>query len=94
MSNNPFYTTRDFFKEATQFKGPMSYDEWVSCPDDHKAAVLYLQFFEQITLAWYKAKSFYGSDEEGVETVLQYLMKNVPIIEANTVLHSGCTSLQ
>lgn len=78
---NPFYSTRDFFKEATLFDRPLSYDEWMNCPDDHKAAVLYLQFFDQITLAWYKVRSFYGSEEEGVETMMQYLVKNVPIIE-------------
>lgn len=65
-----------------------SYEEWLSLQDDEKAAALYLMFFKQITLAWYKVKSSYAIDDEGVETVLQYLEKNVPLIEANSTKYS------
>ena len=51
--------------------------------DDLRAAALYVQFYEQITLAWYKVRSYYTLEEDGVSTVLQYLQKNVPVIAAN-----------
>lgn len=78
-----FYETRKIFREYINYKGEYSYQEWLSLPQERKAAALYVQFFDQIVLAWFKSKSFYASEEEGVETVCQYLMKNVPVIEAN-----------
>lgn len=75
-----FKETFDMFRTCTEYKSPLSYDEWLALADDHKAAVLYIQFYDQITLAWYKVKSFYADDEDGVSTMLQYLQKNVPLI--------------
>ena len=57
--------------------------------DDLRAAALYVQFYEQITLAWYKVRSFYTPEEDGVSTMLQYLHKNVPIIEADPKRYSS-----
>lgn len=81
--NNPFYATKAMFMNHTAYDKPLSYDEWMNLSTDHKAAVLYVQFFEQITLAWYKCRSFYALEEDGVSTVMQYLIKNVPVIENN-----------
>lgn len=78
-----FYEARKMFRDYTGFEDPLSYEQWMSRPQEHKAAILYVQYFDQILLAWYKTKSFYASEEEGVETALQYLLKNVPIIESN-----------
>lgn len=75
--------TRDLFRIHTQYTVPLTYGEWLAIPDDNKAAVLYVQFYDQISLAWHKAKSFYTPEEDAVSTVLQYLMKNVPIIASN-----------
>lgn len=80
---NDFYVTRDLFRSHTSYERPLSYGEWKKLPDDHKAAVLYVQFFETITLAWYKLKSIYSSEADGVAEVLQYLQKNVSKIEAD-----------
>ena len=74
---NDFYVTRDLFREYVRYTNPLSYSEWCNIPDDNKAAVLYLQFFDQITLAWYKMKSVYSVEADGVGEVLQYLQKNV-----------------
>ena len=82
--SNEFYETRNLFRTAVGYNRPLSYDEWSAVADDHKVAVLYCQYFDQIVMAWYKSKSFYASEEEGVETVIQYLMKNVPIIQDNS----------
>lgn len=76
----PFHATRNLFRNYLGYTGPLSYDEWMDVDDEDKAAVLYVQFYSQIVLAWNKVKSFYTIEEDGVETILQYLMKNVPII--------------
>jgi len=82
--NGQFTTTRNLFIEYTNYTSPLSFDEWSAVADDQKAAVLFVQFFDQITLAWYKANSLgRGLAEDGVSTVLQYLIKNVPVIKEN-----------
>lgn len=78
-----FYATRDLFLSHTGYTHPLSYDEWLATPDDHKAAVLYLQFFDQITLAWYKLRSVYSDEADGVSEVLQYINKNVDKIKSD-----------
>ena len=80
---SPFSETRAYLLNYIDYTSPLSFDEWVIVDDSSKAAVLYLQFYEQITLAWYKAKSNYGDENLGVSTILQYLEKNVPIIKGD-----------
>lgn len=80
---NTFYETRNLFKNYIQYTKPLSYVQWLALNDDHKAAALYVQFFNEILLAWNKAKSYDGDDDEAVETVLQYLIKNTEIIKKN-----------
>lgn len=82
MSNkSEFYTTRELFAAYTNYTAPLSFDEWLNIADDLKAAVLYCQFFDQITLAWYKLKSVYSSECDGVDEAIQYLQKNVDVIK-------------
>lgn len=76
-----FYETKKMYREYTQYRRPLSYDEWHVLPEGHKAAVLFVQFFDQICLAWDKAKSYDGDEFEAIETVNQYLMKNVSKID-------------
>lgn len=80
---NQFIETKHMFENAIGVKYPLSYEGWLAVKDDLKAAALYVQFFDQITLAWNKGKSDFTSDEDGVSIVLQYLNKNVPIILNN-----------
>lgn len=82
--SNAFRETRNLFINYTNYTRPLSYAEWLAVPEDNKAAVLYVQFYEQITLAWYKTKSFFVLEEDGVSTILQYLVKNVPILKENS----------
>lgn len=79
--SNPFYETKVMFRDALGIYEPLSYEEWLAFEPQDKAAALYVMFYNQITFAWYKCRSFYGLEEDGVSTVLQYLQKNVPIIE-------------
>lgn len=77
---NAFKDTYDLFVCSVPYDIPMTYEEFVSCKPEYHAAILYIQFYKEITLAWYKAKSFYADAEEGVSTVMQYLLKNTPKI--------------
>lgn len=71
------------FKDFSGYSEPMSWEDWISVRDqDTQVAILYCQFFNEITLAWYKAKADFVPDEDGLSCVLQYLTKNVPLIVA------------
>lgn len=87
-TESPFYATRSMFKNHLNYTHPWTYEEWLELSDSNKAAALYVRFFDQITLAWYKTKSFYTLDEDGVSTVLQYLMKNVEVIKEKSSRYS------
>lgn len=76
-----FKETLNRFRDFINYTREFSYEEWVGLgTTDRQVAALYCQFYDQITLAWYKAKADFVPDEEGVSCVLQYLLKNVPII--------------
>ena len=77
---NAFAETRNLFTIATHYVKPLSFEEWAKIPRPQMSAVLFVQYYEEITLAWYKVKSFYAVDEDGVSTVCQYLEKNVNVI--------------
>ena len=81
---SPLHETRYLFENGLDCEFPLSYDEWMSLDIEYKAAALYVQYFNQITLAWNKVKSFYADEVLGVETMIQYLEKNVPLIEADS----------
>lgn len=76
---------KEAFKRFSEFSGynePISWDDWIKLRDrDTRVAILYCQFYNEITLAWYKAKADFVPDEDGLSCVLQYLIKNVPILE-------------
>lgn len=73
-----FYETRNLFIQYTQFVKPLTFDQWKLVPQDHKAAVLFVQFFDQVCMAWNKYNKLeMVPAEDGVSTVLQYLEKNV-----------------
>ena len=85
---NQFVETKKMYEAAVGVKYPLSYEGWLAVRDDLKAIALYVQFFDEITLAWLKAKSDFTPDEDGVSTVMQYLIKNVPIIVADRKKYS------
>lgn len=80
-STSEFYKTYLMYREYIGYEKELSYQKWLRLPERFKAAALYVQFYDQITLAWYKCKTDWSIEEEGVETVNQYLMKNVKKIE-------------
>jgi hypothetical protein len=66
-------------REAIGYEEPISYQEWLNIRDDYKAAWLYVQFFDQISLAWYKVSlnNIHADPDNGVSEMLSYCVKNV-----------------
>lgn len=84
-----FTETKARFMEATGISAPITYEQWLVLPDEHKAVALYINFFAEITLAWTKAEAEFVEEDDAVSIILQYLMKNVPIITANPKKYTG-----
>lgn len=80
-SSNEFKQTYNLFRGYINYSEEYSYDEWLNSPEEHKVAILYCQFYKEITLAWNKVVSIYSQDTDGVDEVVQYLMKNVDKIK-------------
>ena len=83
MAGIEFTKTRNNFKEATNCDYPLSYEEWMALPEDKKVAALFVNFFDTITLAWYKAQAEYIEENDGISVLMQYLLKNIPVIKGN-----------
>lgn len=78
-----FRTTRNLYLEAlSEFQFPLTYDAWLAADDEYKAVLLFVNFFDEIELAWYKERFSYVLEEDAVSTVNMYLMKNVEKIKA------------
>lgn len=77
---NQFVETKKMYEAAVGVKYPLSYEGWLAVKDNLKAVALYVQFYDAITLAWTKARSEFTLEEDGVSVLMQYLIKNVPII--------------
>ena len=82
MANlNALYETRNLFISYTSYVKSLSFEQWKAVPEDQKAAVLFVQFFEQICMAYNKVNRFDVLPcEDAVSIVLQYLQKNVALI--------------
>lgn len=80
-----FMKTKIQFEEALDGLGcdSSNYWDWLLIPSDFKAIALYVQFYEQITLAWEKTKKPFVYEEDAVSTLMQYLLKNIPILESD-----------
>ena len=76
-SNSCFYKTLCIYREYIGYKKAYSFNQWKRLPDNQKVAALFVQFYNEITLAWYKVKTEWSIEEEGVEIINQYLDKNV-----------------
>ncbi len=78
---NQFRETYNHFKAALEDVDCSNYWEWMLISDDLKAVALYVNFYDQITLAWEKTKKPFIEEENAVSTLMQYLLKNVALIE-------------
>ncbi|MBP8593157.1 MAG: hypothetical protein KBI35_01865 [Ruminococcus sp.] len=81
---NEFTKTYRLFKEAIDYYPTdiSTYEGWRELTVKLRAAGLFVQFFDQITLAYQKNKDSYPfiEEETAVSTVIQYIIKNVPMI--------------
>lgn len=80
-SKSQFYRTLQMYRNYVGYTKPMSYQKWLRLDDRLKAGALYCQFYNEITLAWYKVFTKWSLEEEGVECINQYLIKNVDLIK-------------
>ena len=78
MANlSALYETRNLFISYTSYVKSLSFEQWKAVPEDQKAAVLFVQFFDQVCMAYNKANKGVINAEDAVSIVLQYLQKNV-----------------
>lgn len=79
--NYQFYQTYKIFSDyLSNYSHPVNYATWRSADPDDQVAILYVRFFPEILQAWWVAVASrpnvtYVTQEDGVETVLQYLSK-------------------
>lgn len=93
-ANYQFLETRNMFRDyLTGYPENITYDEWMKADADDKAALLFVTFYQEITLAWYNAITYFKivhiTQEDAVSTVLQYLMKNVDKISEDKNRYSA-----
>jgi len=92
-NNYQFIQTRNMFRDyLSGYPKNPTFEEWNQAPEQDKAALLYVTFYQEITLAWHNAMTSFGivyvTQEDGVSTVLQYLMKNVEKISEDEARYS------
>lgn len=80
-SNSQFYKTFCLYRNYVGYTKPLTYRQWIRLDDRLKAGALFCQFYNEITLAWYKVYTKWSIEEEGVECINQYLEKNVEKIK-------------
>lgn len=89
--SNQFKQTRDMFASATGMTESISYEEWATLPTDLKAAALFVNFYDQITLAWYKTKGEHTYEEDGVDEAMHICSKLCGLsTKQNDVMKAAC----
>lgn len=79
-----FFATKKMFANVIGVDNDnesLSYESWMAIPDSYKSAALFVNFYPAIKAAWESAKGAGVDEEDGVETALQYLEKNVDKIK-------------
>lgn len=88
ISCSAFYATYKMFRNYLGYDGPLSYELWLALPEDRKAAGLFVQFYDTISLAWFKLRTPAAIEEDCVSEVIKYLIKNVSKIEEDAKRYS------
>ena len=94
-NNYQFIQTRNMFRDyLTGYPTNPTYEDWKNADAEDQVALLFVTFFTEINRAWYEAVASrenvpYVTQEDGIETVLQYLTKNVPNLLKNPNLYCG-----
>lgn len=89
-----FTETYNLYRNAlSNYSFPLSREDWLAAPYEEKAVLLFVNFFPQVEFGWYKGRyrsglksvqaHAYIQEEDAIDTVNQYLMKNVDKIISN-----------
>lgn len=82
VNYSPFISTKKMFKEyLTGYSFPISYETWLASDEEEKAALLFVNFYDQIVLAFSKSNADYVVSEDAVSTILMVLVKNATILQ-------------
>ena len=82
VNYSPFISTKKMFKEyLTGYSFPISFETWLASDEEEKAALLFVNFYDQIILAFSKSNAEYVVSEDAVSTILMVLMKNSTILQ-------------
>lgn len=89
-----FKSTYKVFKSAVDAVAEEPYDKflgWVMLDKEYRAPALYVTFYDEVTLAYSKIHNMYPFVEEelAISTLMQYLMKNVPMMMDHPKRFSG-----
>ena len=80
-STSEWYKTYLVYLNQLHNKSSYSYNAWKRLPESLKAICLYVNFYDEITLAWNKVKTKWVCEQDGIEVINQYMIKNVSKIE-------------
>ena len=85
LNYSPFISTKQMFRDhLVGYSYPLTYETWVEADEEDKAALLYVNFYSQITLAYANVVTKYNADyiiaEDAVSNVLGVLIKNSTIL--------------
>lgn len=80
---NQFKKTYHMFKDALDGLNLeyQTYPDWMFIPDEFKVAAIYVRFYREIILAWSKTEKPFIEEETAISTLMQYLIKNIPLIK-------------
>ena len=82
VNYSPFISTKKMFKEyLIGYSFPISFETWLASDEEEKAALLFVNFYDQIILAFSKSNAEYVVSEDAVSTILMVLMKNSTILQ-------------
>ena len=85
LNYSPFISTKQMFREyLVGYSYPLTYETWVAADEEDKAALLFVNFYNQITLAYSNVVTKYNADyiiaEDAVSNILGVLIKNSNIL--------------
>ena len=82
VNYSPFISTKQMFVEyLTGYSFPISFETWLASDEEEKAALLFVNFYDQIVLAFSRSNAAYVLSEDAVSTILMVLTKNATILQ-------------
>lgn len=86
-NSSQFTITKQLFIDyLIGYEFPISYEEWYHAEDDQKAALLFVNFYKEIVLAWSKWVVPFLDTDEGVSIAMQYITKQITRLNSDPKL--------